>query len=119
MEAQQLALPTFTFIECKQQRMEIWVLSFNLQLLLENTKVGTHFVPAPIFAEGDFSTFSLSANASILAPASGMDLCRAEKLRGWEVRSQAGPWAAGVRTAGFGPEPDQQRLNSPGLHMAK
>lgn len=70
----------------------------------------TYLVPAQFFGEGNPSPFELSALSYMLAPTSKVDLCRAEKLGGWEVHGQGRSGAAGVRTAGFGPEPDRQSL---------
>lgn len=84
------------------------MLGFNTQLLLGNRKWRHTYFPAQLFGGGNFSVFELSARSCMLALASGVDLCRAEKLRGWDVHGQGRSRAAGVRTAGFGPEPDRQ-----------
>lgn len=84
----------------------MWVLSFNPQLLLENTKVETLFVPAQIlWGRGFFHILTLGKcvhfGTSIWSgPMPGREAKRVGS------RGQGGPWAAGVRTAGVGPEPD-------------
>lgn len=95
-----------------------WMPSFNPQLLL-STKVETLLVPAQILWGKEFVHVLTLSKCVYFGTVSAVDLRRAEEPRGWEVRGQGRSGAAGVRTAGFGPEPDRQRLDAPGLHMAK
>lgn len=54
-----------------------------------------------------------------MAPMSGVDLGGADKPKGWRVQGPGEPRAAGVQTAGPGPEPSQQCLKAPGLPRAE
>lgn len=77
---------------------------FQPTLLMEKTKVGTLLVSAQILWGKGVSPCLNSWQMHILWH-QRLEWTHAER-RNQEVHGQGRSWAAGARTAGFGPEPD-------------